>query len=254
MWPFFVQHSVCVELIRQGIQYNSQPNLTSVASLKWKCHRLQSFVSVFTLNKGKDRARCNFRFALWVEAIHRFDGLRSLSFSPLFYVWNHSIENSRGWMSKGWAAILESVTIDSFQSYYRYLHAVQQWLLNSQLRTTSYIQTDQWKGNLLLLLYFTVIFTARVRSTRKGTCFTGACLSTFLGGEYPIWLRGNPFPGQVGIPHLFDGSTPSFLMTHSWVRMGGYPIPGQEGAPQGSPPIRTGWGTPTLPPPLGLDG
>ena len=56
-----------------------------------------------------------------------------------------------------------------------------------------------------------IIFTARVRSTREGTVFTGVCLSTFRGGTY--------LPGGGGVP------------TQLW--MGGY-LPW------------LGWGVPTL--------
>ena len=57
-------------------------------------------------------------------------------------------------------------------------------------------------------------FTARVRNTRKGTVFTGVCLSTFWGG-HPIQVMGGT-PSQVqGVPYPVD--------------QGGYPIPGPGG-------------------------
>ena len=62
------------------------------------------------------------------------------------------------------------------------------------------------------------IVTARVRSTREGTVFTGVCLITFQGGGgYPIqiWMVG----GGVPHPDLDGGGTPSQV----WEWGGTYP-------------------------------
>ena len=90
------------------------------------------------------------------------------------------------------------------------------------------------------------IITARVRSTREGTVFTGVCLLTFRGG-YPIqvWMVGGyPIPGLGGTPS--QGGTPA----RSWW-MGGTPSRGR-----GTPARSWWWGVPHprgVPQP-GLDG
>ena len=65
-------------------------------------------------------------------------------------------------------------------------------------------------GFLLACLWSLPVFTARVRSTREGTVFTGVCLSTFRGGYLPSgWWGGGyllssgrggylPWPGWGG--------------------------------------------------------
>ena len=85
---------------------------------------------------------------------------------------------------------------------------------------------------LLRLIHISCIFTARVRSTREGTVFTGVCLLTFQGG-YPVpglggtparsgwWGEGYPISG------LGWGGTPA----RSWLWGGG---------------TRGTWGTPTI--------
>ena len=104
----------------------------------------------------------------------------------------------------------------------------------------------------------TVIFTARVRSTREGTVFTGVCLFTPAAGT-PIWLMGGtPFsdPGrEYPLPRSRQGvGTPSQVqmvgtrldgVPPSKTRWGTPPHPRLDGVPP--PPSKTGWGTP--PPP-----
>ena len=106
------------------------------------------------------------------------------------------------------------------------------------------------------------VITARVRSTREGTVFTGVCLSTFRGGVPPCsQLGGYPFQLMGGIPIYLRGNTKS-----SWwgaPPLSGVPPSGQrEGVPHlvnrgyphpanGGTPIGIGWGHP---PPSGLDG
>ena len=87
-----------------------------------------------------------------------------------------------------------------------------------------------------------VIFvTARVRSTREGTVFTGVCLLTFGEGRVPHprsgWWGGYPIPGLgCGVPHPRGVPQPGMDGT-------GYPIPGgypgqvlMVGGTQGTPP------------------
>ena len=121
------------------------------------------------------------------------------------------------------------------------------------------------KSRRICLGVYLHLVTARVRSIREGTVFTGVCLSTFRSrGVYPIrrpgggthyrfrqggtpssWWGGYPIlsPGG-GVPHPVD-----------W----GYPIPGPGGGypiQLTVPPVqdwmryplsRTGWGTPPCP-------
>ena len=98
------------------------------------------------------------------------------------------------------------------------------------------------------------IFTARVRSTREGTVFTGVCLSTLVWGggglvphprsgqgvpHFQVRMRGIPFPGlDRGYPDPGpgqDGGTPS----HVWTEGHPHPRYGWE-RPQGTPPPCTG--------------
>ena len=51
------------------------------------------------------------------------------------------------------------------------------------------------------------IFTARVRSVREGTVFTGVCLFTFLGGN-PFRLMGVTPSGWWGVSHPADRGVP----------------------------------------------
>ena len=87
------------------------------------------------------------------------------------------------------------------------------------------------------------VFTARVRSTREGTVFTGVCLSTFRGGTYlpasrqggAHLLRSGPGGGGEYLP--WWGGVPTF--------------PGLDGGdlPSGQGSIylpRSGWGVPTF--------
>ena len=46
------------------------------------------------------------------------------------------------------------------------------------------------------------VITARVRSTREGTVFSGVCLSTFRGGGY--------LPCRKGVPTFQGGGVPTF--------------------------------------------
>ena len=125
------------------------------------------------------------------------------------------------------------------------------------------------------------LITARVRSTKEGTVFTGVCLLTFRGGGYPVpglggtpsqvW-GGYPIPGlDRGIPHPRSGKGGGVIPSQVWTGVshprsgwgiphprsgwGGTPsqvwmigIPSQiwmGGTPcQSTPPARSGWGTP----------
>ena len=68
------------------------------------------------------------------------------------------------------------------------------------------------------------VITARVRSTREGTVFTGVCLSTSRGGRYlpsvwwgvptQLWTGG----GGGGSYSALDGVVPTQL----WTGRGGY--------------------------------
>ena len=101
------------------------------------------------------------------------------------------------------------------------------------------------------------IITARVRSTREGTVFTGVCLFTFRGGGVPHPADVGGGGGGVshprsrwGVPHPADG--------------GGVPRPWSRGVPhprsgwgrgtssqvwmETPPPSRTRWDTPPPPP------
>ena len=84
-----------------------------------------------------------------------------------------------------------------------------------------------------------VIFTARVRSTREGTVFTGVCLSTSGGGTY--------LPGGWGgdTYSALDGGGGTYLprsgqgVPSTWE--GRYPLPGKVGTPRlGYPPPHLG--------------
>ena len=98
------------------------------------------------------------------------------------------------------------------------------------------------------------VVTARVRSTREGTVFTGVCLSTFGRRGTPSGQWGVPPSSQLegtpsswwgrGYPHLANGGgTPIRPAggTTNWPT-GRYPPPCLEW--MWVPPIRTGWGTP----------
>ena len=89
------------------------------------------------------------------------------------------------------------------------------------------------------------LITARVRSTREGTVFTGVCLLTSRGGGYPVQLMGGtPFPArQGGYPIQLMGGYP--LPRSGW---GGTPFPGPDG---GVPPSQVQTGGSPFP---GLDG
>ena len=102
-------------------------------------------------------------------------------------------------------------------------------------------------GKLVKLVGPVSMFTARVRSTRKGTVFTGVCLST-LAGDTPFpGLDGggggtHPRSGQEGYP----GYPPI------GVRTGGYPryTPACPTLDGGTPSVQVWMG---LPPPTGQE-
>ena len=84
----------------------------------------------------------------------------------------------------------------------------------------------------------TAIFTARVRSTREGTVFTGVCLLTFGGGTY---LSASGWGGTYLPRSGWGGGVPTLA---GWV--GGTYLGWVGGVP-----TLAGWGVPTFP---GLDG
>ena len=119
------------------------------------------------------------------------------------------------------------------------------------------------------------VITARVRSMREGTVFTGVCLFTLLGGGVPRYpsnqwrdpiqcryrgVGGTSYPfccGREDYSYPFwwgEGRgivTPSFLVGVSHLANRRYPHLADRWVPWGTP-CQTGWG---YPPPLwGLDG
>ena len=74
--------------------------------------------------------------------------------------------------------------------------------------------------HILLRCYIIFLITARVRSSREGTVFTGVCLFTSTEVPRPADRGATPFPGldEGGVPHPADGGYP--LPMFGW----GYPI------------------------------
>ena len=81
------------------------------------------------------------------------------------------------------------------------------WILTRKWFMVRIICTMDTAGRCLRI--FTNIFTARVRSTRECTVFTGVCLLIFRGGTPSSWWgvplprsRGDNPSSWLGVPHL----------------------------------------------------